>query len=469
MRISKSNHLKRLLLTQDALIGMLSYVVSVDIYWLLGWVDAEQLVSRLLVTPLVFVVCIGAFKNNAIQMRPEGARKLLLSSGKYTGLLVGFVMFAFYFSQTGPENQGLIVLFAFLLFSGLVSNRLLLQWWYFQGRQERPENYLKILVVGAGRRAQELMHKYEKESDWGVSIIGILDPDPMTWGTDVDNRKVLGGINEISNILADTVIDEVIICLPRSLMGEAGDLIQVCDQEGICIKFLADLVDMPKGTLSYENLGDSPMLSFEPVAQDEWNLVVKRIVDLLITIPLLIMLSPIYAVVAVMIKMTSPGPVLFAQTRIGLNKREFRMLKFRSMFVGAEDQLCEIEHLNEANGPIFKIERDPRVTKVGRIIRKLSLDEMPQLINVLMGQMSLVGPRPMSKRDVQLFDKSIQRRRFSVRPGLACLREVSGRSALSFEKWLELDLKYIDEWSLWLDVKILLKIVPSVIKGEGAS
>lgn len=161
--------------------------------------------------------------------------------------------------------------------------------------------------------------------------------------------------------------------------------------------------------------------------------------------------------------------MFFKQRRVGLNKRPFNMFKFRSMHKDAEARLHEIEHLNEADGPIFKIANDPRITRVGKFIRRTSIDELPQLFNVVLGQMSVVGPRPMSERDVNQFSLGVQRRRFSVRPGLACLREVSGRSRLSFDKWLELDLQYIDEWSLWLDLKILLKLLPAVIKGEGAS
>ncbi len=191
--------------------------------------------------------------------------------------------------------------------------------------------------------------------------------------------------------------------------------------------------------------------------------------DLLVTIPLVIVLLPLFAIVALAIKLDSPGPVFFAQERVGLNKRSFRMNKFRSMFRDAEARLAEVIHLNEADGPIFKVAQDPRITRVGKFIRRTSIDELPQLFNVLLGHMSLVGPRPMSVRDVSQFSLGVQRRRFSVRPGLACLREISGRSRLSFDRWLELDLKYIEEWSLWLDIKILFMLVPSVIRGDGAS
>jgi len=177
---------------------------------------------------------------------------------------------------------------------------------------------------------------------------------------------------------------------------------------------------------------------------------------------------PLMALVAIVIRVDSPGASVFTQQRVGLRKRRFKLYKFRSMVVDAEKRLDEVEHLNEADGPNFKIKDDPRVTRIGKILRKTSIDELPQLFNVLIGDMSLVGPRPMSTRDVDLFDKGIQRKRFSVKPGITCIWQVSGRSDLSFDDWLRLDLEYIDQWSLGLDFKILLKTVPVVLLGKGA-
>jgi lipopolysaccharide/colanic/teichoic acid biosynthesis glycosyltransferase len=174
------------------------------------------------------------------------------------------------------------------------------------------------------------------------------------------------------------------------------------------------------------------------------------------------------AVVIVLIKFTSPGPVFFSQRRVGLNKRRFNLYKFRTMVVDAEKQMREIEHLNEASGPVFKIKNDPRITPLGRFLRKTSLDELPQLFNVLAGHMSLVGPRPLPVRDYEGFNEDWQRRRFSVKPGITCLWQVQGRSSISFEKWMELDLQYIDKWSLWLDFQILLQTIPAVLRGSGA-
>ena len=279
----------------------------------------------------------------------------------------------------------------------------------------------------------------------------------------------MGTPAEIGELVSYQVVDEVVVCLPRSMIDNLNAIFDVCAEQGISIKFLADLYDMREGTVSLETVGSTPILNFDPVHHEEGKLIVKRIADLLLTIPTLILLTPFFIVIALAIRLDSPGPVFFLQERVGLNKRIFRMIKFRSMYRDAEARLADVEHLNEAQGPIFKISNDPRITRVGRVLRRTSIDELPQLLNVLLGHMSLVGPRPMSLRDVERFSLGVQRKRFSVRPGLACLREVSGRSRLSFDQWLALDLKYIDEWTLWLDVKILFKLLPSVVRGDGAS
>ncbi|MFM8353556.1 MAG: sugar transferase, partial [Gammaproteobacteria bacterium] len=371
------------------------------------------------------------------------------------------------------------------LFAVLVANRGLLRFWYLTGYREHPNNYLKVIVIGSGTRARKLVERYRTESEWGVEIIAVLDPavparssgpfSQAAFDFAMGEPRETGplpevlGVDHIREILASTVVDEVVICVPRGLLNDVEEVVVACQEEGVSVKFLADVFDAPAGSVRFERMGSQPILSFEPVDHHEGMLIVKRIFDLLLTIPALVVLAPVFLIVALAIKLESPGPVFFVQQRVGMNKRPFRLVKFRSMVQDAERRQREIEHLNEASGPIFKISNDPRVTRVGRFIRKTSIDELPQLINVLRGHMSLIGPRPMSLRDVGQFSVSVQRRRFSVRPGLACLREVSGRSRLSFERWLELDLEYIERWSLWLDVKILARLVPAVLKGDGAS
>jgi exopolysaccharide biosynthesis polyprenyl glycosylphosphotransferase len=182
-----------------------------------------------------------------------------------------------------------------------------------------------------------------------------------------------------------------------------------------------------------------------------------------------LILAPLFLLAGLLIKLTSQGPVFFIQERVGLNKKRFHLYKFRTMVADAEGQQQEIEHLNEASGPVFKMSNDPRITRIGKLLRKTSIDELPQLFNVLKGDMSLVGPRPLPVRDYQGFRQDWQRRRFSVRPGITCLWQINGRSSIPFEKWMELDMKYIDQWSLWMDFKILVKTIPIVLKGTGAA
>jgi exopolysaccharide biosynthesis polyprenyl glycosylphosphotransferase len=200
-----------------------------------------------------------------------------------------------------------------------------------------------------------------------------------------------------------------------------------------------------------------------------WPVVFKRAVDIVVSAILILLLLPLLALTAIAIRLTSKGPAMFVQKRLGLNKRHFGIYKFRTMVIDAEKRQKEIEHLNEVSGPVFKIKNDPRITPLGRLLRKTSIDELPQLFNVLKGDMSLVGPRPLPIRDYQGFNEDWQRRRFSVRPGITCLWQIGGRSSISFEKWMELDLQYIDKWSLALDLEILVKTIPAVLRGSGAA
>jgi exopolysaccharide biosynthesis polyprenyl glycosylphosphotransferase len=268
--------------------------------------------------------------------------------------------------------------------------------------------------------------------------------------------------------LKGNVIDEVILAVPRAMIPDVDKIAQACEEEGVKLCMMADVFDVHAVRTRLVALGPIPLLTLEPVAQEEWKLLVKRLMDLAGTFVMLPLLLPLTGLIALAIKLDSSGPLFFAQERVGLHKRRFQMLKFRTMVAGADQLQAQVEHLNEAQGPIFKIANDPRITRVGRVLRRTSLDELPQILHVLTGEMSLVGPRPMSLRDVDLFDQGIQRKRFSVKPGLTCLWQISGRSNLPFSKWLELDLDYIEHWSLSQDLKILFKTIPAVLSGRGA-
>jgi exopolysaccharide biosynthesis polyprenyl glycosylphosphotransferase len=250
---------------------------------------------------------------------------------------------------------------------------------------------------------------------------------------------------------------------------QASRIAALCEEQGITVRVLTNIFDLKLAHSSAEEVEDDPLITHSTGWVEGWPIFAKRMLDFTISAILIILISPFLLVVAVFIKLTSPGPVLFVQKRLGLNKRRFNVHKFRTMVVDAERQMSQIEHLNEVSGPVFKIKNDPRITPIGRFLRKTSIDELPQLFNVLIGDMSLVGPRPLPVRDYEGFNEDWQRRRFSVRPGITCLWQVRGRSSIPFEKWMELDLQYIDKWSLWLDFQILLRTIPAVLRGSGAA
>ena len=327
-----------------------------------------------------------------------------------------------------------------------------------------------VLVVGANARSANLVRVLQTCKHHGYRVIGFIEDDPARapllteWGI-----RRLGGCNDLPRVLDQYDVDNVHIALPiRSCHKIIGHMAQICQDRHTRVDYLADLfpVRVAKSNLLY--LQDVPLLSLSSIPEAQGELAIKRALDVLIATTLLIVLLPALFLIAVLIKLDSPGPIFFLQERVGCNGRRFKIVKFRSMFLDAEKKRTALAALNEADGPVFKIRDDPRVTRIGRFIRKFSLDEFPQLINVWIGQMSLVGPRPPIPSEVEQYTWD-QRRRLSVKPGMTGLWQVSGRSDIRFTQWVELDLKYIDNWSLWQDFIILLRTFQAVIKGTGAA
>ncbi|RPI29655.1 MAG: sugar transferase [Acidobacteria bacterium] len=274
---------------------------------------------------------------------------------------------------------------------------------------------------------------------------------------------------DLGAIIAREPVDEVLVALPlRRRRDLIEKIVEVCEEQGIMVRVRTDLFDLRVARPQVDTIDGVPVVTIRSGPEDGWQLAMKRIIDFVGSAALLILLAPFLLLVALLIKLDSTGPVLFRQERVGLNRRRFKVLKFRTMVQEADKNQVLLETLNEADGPVFKIKKDPRITRVGRFLRQFSIDELPQLINVLKGEMSLVGPRPLPLRDVKLIDTQWHKRRFSVKPGLTCLWQVSGRSDVSFERWVRMDLEYIDTWSLGLDLKILLKTLPAVFRGSGA-
>ena len=335
--------------------------------------------------------------------------------------------------------------------------------------RKRGINTKTLLVIGGGARAEHLIRTMNGKSELGYKMLGYLDSSPAYSHRPVAGLPWLGDFADLKTIIATEVVDEVAIALPiKSQYSQIMSAIAQLEEQGILVHLLSDF--FPHRLASYQpvDFQGMPLLSLRSTPAFCWKTEVKRLLDLAISATLLTLCAPLFALIAIMIKLDSPGRVFFIQERMGYNKRRFFMVKFRTMGTDAEARINEIEHLNEKDGPIFKITNDPRITRVGKFLRKLSLDELPQLFNVLLGDMSLVGPRPLSIRDAMNLEESWQKRRFSVKPGMTCLWQISGRSNLSFDEWVELDLEYIDTWSLQLDWWILMRTLPAVISARGA-
>jgi len=340
--------------------------------------------------------------------------------------------------------------------------------------RRRGHNMRNMLVIGTNPRALELVERIQHRPELGYKILGFADEE---WQGIEDFKKqglpLVSDLDTLPSYVRRNVVDEVILALPiRSYHTFASRIAAACEQQGIIVRFLPNIFDLKEARHSADELDGNPLISHETTITDFWGLTIKRALDILVSLIAIIMLSPVMLLAALAVKLTSPGPVFFMQKRLGLNKRMFRIYKFRTMVIDAEARMKELEHLNEADGAVFKIKKDPRITLVGGFLRKTSIDELPQLFNVLKGEMSLVGPRPLQVRDYELFETYCgdwQRKRFSVRPGITCLWQVNGRSSTTFERWMELDLQYIRTWSLWLDLQILAKTVPAVLRGSGAA
>lgn len=330
----------------------------------------------------------------------------------------------------------------------------------------RGYNYRTILIVGTSDTALGVSESIDRHRYWGYRILGFITREESDLER-VNGYPVLGSLEELRHVVDNETVDEVIVASSRDELGSMERLLVELQEVGVVVRFALNPFPHASGRLSVGELDGIPLLSFSSAPSSQIQLLAKRLVDVVASVFLLLLLAPLLALIALLIKITSRGPVLFRQVRSGLNGRRFTLLKFRTMVRGAERLRPALDHLNEMSGPVFKLRRDPRVTAVGWYLRRFSLDELPQLWNVLRGEMSLVGPRPSIPEEVSEY-KRWQRRRLSMRPGLTCLWQVNGRNALDFDAWMELDLEYIDSWSPLLDLKILAKTIPVVLSGRGA-
>ena len=364
-------------------------------------------------------------------------------------------------------SRPFLFLFAFVAFLMLAVEKLAIRA-AAQSARARGYNFRTVVLAGTGARAFALAQFLEAHPHWGFRVIGYLDDGA---GGDIvrDPRwESLGNVSDLAAVLSREVVDEVIFIVERGRLEEFEEAMLVAEQHGVRSHVALDLFPHVIARPVLEELDGVPLLTFTTVPSNPVLLAGKRVGDVVFSVALLVVTLPAQLLAAAAIKLTTRGPILFRQTRCGLNGRTFRLLKFRTMIDGAAERLAEVSHLNEMSGPVFKSARDPRLTLVGKLLRRFSIDELPQLWNVLAGDMSLVGPRPPLPEEVARYEPW-QRRRLSMKPGLTCLWQISGRNENpDFDRWMALDLKYIDTWTPFLDFKILMLTVPIVLTGRGA-
>jgi exopolysaccharide biosynthesis polyprenyl glycosylphosphotransferase len=348
-----------------------------------------------------------------------------------------------------------------IILSGLISTALimaeeqLIRWW-LQSDWGKSQIQRRFILVGSASDNKRLRDELHEQSPWRIQILDQLD---------INHEP----IEKLLELLHKYSANGVILNARHAYFGQIEKAIQLCELEGVEAWLLADFFKTQISRTSLDDFANRPMLVFRSTPEESWEALAKNVTDFIGALCLMAATSPLFLFAAVAIKLTSPGPIFFKQQRSGLNGKPFRMYKFRSMSTDADQRKHELASMNEMSGPVFKITHDPRITPIGRILRRFSIDELPQLINVLRGEMSLVGPRPLPVDETRRFDDIAHRRRLSVRPGLTCLWQVSGRNEVTdFKEWVRLDLEYIDNWSIWLDYKILLRTIPAVVWGNGA-
>jgi len=413
----------------------------------------------------------GMYKSSGLRSIPE----ILFITLKTT--LFGFVMFGSYVFMLRMQEDisrlfiGLTFISAafFIILEKIVIGYIVK---VISRRDESFKSALlavrRILIVGTGKRTKKFIKLIESNTDWGIKIIGLIDMEPDRKGEVIDGNEIIGSLEDVPDIINTNVVDEIVFIVPRSWLNKIEGLLLYCENVGLKVNIAVNLFDFKFSKATQTDLQGFPLLVFERAPQKLGLMFVKRMLDFTASGIALILLLPLFTVVALLIKISSNGPIFFKQFRCGLYGRKFVFYKFRTMVVDAESKLEGLLKYNEMAGPVFKMTDDPRVTKIGKLLRKFSIDELPQLWNVFIGDMSLVGPRPPLPREVENYD-NWQRRRLSMRPGITCLWQIGGRYEIAdFKEWMKLDLEYIDKWSLGLDFKILFKTISVVLSGTGA-
>jgi exopolysaccharide biosynthesis polyprenyl glycosylphosphotransferase len=420
--------------------------------------EIESFDQYLQITVLIFFLSPlvlrtqGFYSRPLLSSRSDTAWTLLKSCAIIT---ITVILAIFLFRAQHWIARSVVILFGFVGFALVFLKEELVRW-AVQSDFGRSQMKKRLILVGAPDETARLRSELKNSSHEGMEIILELDLQTTP-------------VERLVEYLHEHSVNAVILSARHTEFGQVEKTIQACELEGVEAWLVADFFKTQICRTSLDDFHGHPVLVFRSAPEDSWQAVAKLVFDFIGSLCFLVFFSWIYVLIAILIKLTSPGPIFFRQQRSGLNGHPFVMYKFRSMVTDAEQRQHELAVLNEMSGPVFKVTNDPRITKIGRFLRRTSLDELPQMFNVLCGNMSIVGPRPLPVHEVKRFDDLAHRRRLSVKPGLTCLWQISGRNQINdFKDWVRLDLEYIDNWSLWLDFKILWRTVPVVLLAKGA-
>ena len=420
----------------------------------------------LMIAFLLVWAFVGYFSSFYRDLELSNPIQLVLNIVSQLAIVLVVIYAGLYVSRRGDISRSYVLLIGAVDFVLLVLGRAL-SYWGVSLMRDRLRRYHYLLIVGCGPRAREMATLIEESRGMGLRLLGFVDPDLEGASNSKLSAYDVFPLSAVGGILQNHVIDEVMFAVDLQTLARLEPVMQHCAELGIRTRVQLEFLPPAYSRIYLENFRDVQLLSLSSAPDSELRLFFKRVFDVVLSFASLVVLSPLMAAIAAMIRITSPGPVFFQQTRCGLGGRRFTVYKFRSMINNAEQMRAELHQLNELDGPVFKISDDPRITPVGRWLRRFSLDELPQLWNVFRGDMSFVGPRPAVPEEVEQYE-DWQRRRLRMRPGLTCIWVLEGRSHVDFNRWMQLDLKYIDNWSLWLDAKIFLRTIPIVLSGRGA-
>jgi exopolysaccharide biosynthesis polyprenyl glycosylphosphotransferase len=420
-----------------------------------------------LIVPAVIIWALTLwYQHNLYSFRLRKLHEIILSSVRASAIasaiFLAFIFITGYLSNNRIQIALFMLISAILLISLRMAIALLL--YYYRAR---GFNFQTVLIIGTGDVAKGFADKIFANIHYGLKIMGFLDWEkrPNLWR--YRDIPCIGYLDNLPDILKEKQVDFVVFAVGKKFLDKIENSLQVCEEMGVRVSVLADFFPMKFAKRKIDSFFGSPMLCYDPAPGMHLPMILKNLLDRLLAGAALILTLPIILGAALAVRLSSPGPAIFRQPRCGLNGRKFMLYKFRTMVKNADAMKKDLMKFNEVDGAAFKMKDDPRITPVGKFLRKTSIDELPQLYNILRGDMSFVGPRPPLSDEVVHFDLW-QRRKLSMKPGLTCLWQISGRSDVSFEQWMKLDLEYIDNWSLWRDAKILARTVPAVLKGTGA-